>query len=47
MRIADRIKRERIIWGMTQEDLAEATGLDRNKIAKIETGRRDEADVRA
>jgi len=41
VRIADRLKRERIIWGMTQEDLAEATGIDRDKIAKIETGRRD------
>jgi transcriptional regulator with XRE-family HTH domain len=41
VRIADRIKRERIMWGMTQEDLAEATGIDRDKIAKIETGRRD------
>lgn len=41
MRIADRIRRERIMWGMTQEDLAEATGIDRDKIAKIETGRRD------
>ncbi len=38
--LAERIKRERIVWGMTQEDLAEATGIDRDKIAKIETGRR-------
>jgi transcriptional regulator with XRE-family HTH domain len=28
---------------MTQEDLAEATGIDRDKIGKIETGRRDVA----
>jgi transcriptional regulator with XRE-family HTH domain len=43
VRVGDRIKRERIMWGMTQEDLAEATGIDRDKIAKIETGRRDVA----
>lgn len=29
------------MWGMTQEDLAEATGITRDKIAKIETGRRE------
>jgi transcriptional regulator with XRE-family HTH domain len=41
--IAARIKRERVMWGMTQEDLAEATGIDRDKIAKIETGQRQVA----
>lgn len=41
--IAERIKRERVMWGMTQEDLAEATGIDRDKIAKIETGQRQVA----
>ncbi len=39
--LAERIRRERVVWGMTQEDLAEATGIARDKIAKIETGRRD------
>lgn len=38
--LGERIRRERITWGMTQEDLAEATGIARDKIAKIETGRR-------
>ena len=38
--IGERITRERITWGMTQEDLADATGIARDKIAKIETGRR-------
>ena len=39
--LSERVKRERVMWGMTQEDLAEATGIARDKIAKIETGRRD------
>lgn len=39
--LAETIRRERTIWGMTQEDLAEATGIARDKIGKIETGRRD------
>ncbi len=43
MRIGERVKRERIMWGMTQDDLAEATGIDRDKIGKIETGARDVA----
>jgi transcriptional regulator with XRE-family HTH domain len=38
--LGERIRRERITWGMTQEDLADATGIARDKIAKIETGRR-------
>lgn len=36
--IATRIRDERVLWGMTQANLAEATGIDRDKIAKIETG---------
>lgn len=36
--IATRIRDERVLWGMTQADLAEATGIERDKIAKIETG---------
>lgn len=38
--LGERIRRERITWGMTQEDLADGTGIARDKIAKIETGRR-------
>lgn len=38
--LGERIRRERITWGMTQEDLADAIGIARDKIAKIETGRR-------
>ncbi len=36
--IVTRIRDERVLWGMTQGDLAEATGIDRDKIGKIETG---------
>lgn len=38
--IGERIRDERVMWGMTQEELAEATGIDRDKISKIETGDR-------
>lgn len=36
--LGERIKRERITWGMTQDDLADATGIARDKISKIEIG---------
>lgn len=38
--LADRIRRERVMWGMSQADLAEATGIEREKIAHIELGDR-------
>lgn len=38
--VGERIRDERVMWGMTQEDLAEATRIDRDKISKIETGDR-------
>jgi transcriptional regulator with XRE-family HTH domain len=38
--IGDRIRKERVIWGMTQTDLAEASTIDRTAISKIETGAR-------
>ena len=38
--LGDRIRRERVMWGMTQDELSEASGIARDKIAKIETGRR-------
>lgn len=38
--IAQRVRHLRAKWGMTQAMLAEATGIDRDKIAKIETGDR-------
>jgi transcriptional regulator with XRE-family HTH domain len=42
--IAERIKRERIISGLTQDELATAMGLrDRTQIAKIEAGTREVA----
>lgn len=39
--VGTRIRRRRTEWGFTQADLASATGIDRAKIAKIETGDRD------
>jgi transcriptional regulator with XRE-family HTH domain len=38
--VANRIRDERVMWGMSQADLAEITGIARDKIAKIETGAR-------
>jgi transcriptional regulator with XRE-family HTH domain len=38
--IGERIRNERVMWGMTQEELAEATGIDRDKISRIETSDR-------
>lgn len=38
--IGGRIRAERILWGMSQEDLAEVTGIARDKISRIETGDR-------
>jgi len=43
LNLAQRIKKERVMWGMTQEELSEATGIERSKIAKIETGAREAA----
>ncbi len=40
-RTGDRIRHERAKWGYTQQQLAEMTGIDRDKIAKIELNRRD------
>jgi transcriptional regulator with XRE-family HTH domain len=39
--LGKRIAKERQLWGMTQQELAEAVDLTRDKIAKIETGDRD------
>jgi len=38
--LGQRIRRERILWGMTQAELGEATGISRDKVAKIEIGER-------
>lgn len=38
--IGQRIRRRRAEWGLTQAELAQATGIDRTKITKIETGER-------
>lgn len=35
-RVGERIRHERAKWGYTQQQLAELTGIDRDKIAKIE-----------
>ncbi|MFV2063922.1 MAG: helix-turn-helix domain-containing protein [Chloroflexota bacterium] len=35
-----RLKRERTVFGMTQADLGDATGMGRDRIAKIETSAR-------
>lgn len=40
-RAGDRIRHERAKWGYTQQQLADQTGIDRDKIAKIERNRRD------
>lgn len=40
-RAGDRIRHERAKWGYTQQRLAEMTGIDRDKIAKIERNHRD------
>lgn len=40
-RAGDRIRYERAKWGYTQQQLAELTGIDRDKIAKIERSHRD------
>jgi len=39
--IGRRLRRRRTEWGYTQSDLADATGIDRTKINKIEAGERD------
>lgn len=39
--IGARIRRRRTEWGLTQTELAKATGLDRIKITKIENGERN------
>lgn len=38
--IGKRIARERQLWGMTQDELADAVDLTRDKVGKIETGER-------
>jgi DNA-binding XRE family transcriptional regulator len=38
--IGKRLARERQLWGMTQDELAVAVDLTRDKIGKIETGER-------
>ncbi len=40
-RVGANIKRRRLEAGMTQEDLALATGLDLSGVSKIENGLRD------
>jgi transcriptional regulator with XRE-family HTH domain len=35
-----RLKQERLLWGMTQGDLAEQTGLDRSAVSRLENGER-------
>ena len=39
--VGTRIRRRRTEWGFTQAELGAAVGIDRPKIAKIETGDRD------
>lgn len=39
--IGTRVRRRRTEWGYTQAEMALASGIDRTKIAKIETGERD------
>lgn len=41
MATGKRLRYERAVWGWTQDDLAAATGIDRTKITRIETGERD------
>jgi transcriptional regulator with XRE-family HTH domain len=38
--IGKRIAKERQLWGMTQEELADAVDLTRDKLGKIESGTR-------
>ena len=40
-RVGERIRHERAKWGYTQQQLAEMTGIDRDKIAKIERNTRE------
>ena len=35
-----RLKQERVLWGMTQAELAAETGIARDKIGRIETNER-------
>jgi transcriptional regulator with XRE-family HTH domain len=39
-RVGQRIRHERAKWGYTQQQLADLTGIDRDKIAKIERDHR-------
>ena len=41
MRLGERVRYERAKWGYTQQQLADLTGIDRDKIAKIERDLRD------
>jgi len=36
-----RIRRERLLWGMTQEELSSALGISSNYLSQIERGNRD------
>jgi transcriptional regulator with XRE-family HTH domain len=40
-RLGERVRYERAKWGYTQQQLADLTGIDRDKIAKIERNMRD------
>ena len=40
-RVGERIRHERAKWGYTQQQLADLTGIDRDKIAKIERNHRE------
>ncbi len=40
-RVGERIRYERAKWGYTQQQLADMTGIDRDKIAKIERNLRE------
>ena len=40
-RLGERVRYERAKWGYTQQQLADQTGIDRDKIAKIERNLRD------
>lgn len=40
-RVGQRIRHERAKWGYTQQQLADLTGIDRDKIAKIERDHRE------
>lgn len=41
MAVGDRVRRERTLWGWTQRELADRTGIKRDVISKIETGDRN------